>query len=112
MKLSPVTGAWRAAALALALMLPAAAQAQQAGRADPFASACMAGGKRSASNCACQSKLARANLNAREQRAALAAMRGDRDGLGRELKAMGQNGAKAFDAKMGRLSARSKQTCK
>jgi len=99
-----------AATLPLAVLAGAPAQAQQRG-ADPFAAACMAGGKRSAANCACQSKIARANLNAREQRAALAAMRGDKTGFGREIKAMGPNGAKAFDAKKGKLGQLSRSRC-
>lgn len=76
-----------------------------------FAKACQASGKRSAAACTCQAKLARRNLNAREQRAALAAMRGDETAMAREVKAMGKKGVQSFDAKMGRLSALSRKTC-
>lgn len=79
---------------------------------DAFAAACMAQGKASARACACQARLARKNLNRRERRAALAGLRGGRDALAREIKAMGQKRARVFAVKMRRLGAASRKQCR
>lgn len=103
----------RPGALATALIAfsiwtaPAAAQG-----ADPFASACMARNNATPSACACQAKLARANLDRKEQQVALMALRGQRDAFGAQVKAMGQNKAKAFSTKMARLGQRSRAECR
>lgn len=97
-----------AAVLAFVIVNCGAALAQSEAQ---FVQACQAGGKRSVAACTCQAKLARKSLNAREQRAALAAMRGDDQGMAREVKAMGKKGVQTFDAKMGRLSAQSRKAC-
>jgi len=77
---------------------------------DAFAAACMKSGT-SASKCACQSKIARANLDRREQQAALSALRGDKENFGKQVRAMGEAKAKVFSTKMQRLSTQSRAQC-
>ncbi len=99
-------------AAAGSLLLAGAGAGQAAAQQDAFFAACMSKGNKTQSNCACQSKLARVNLNRAEQRAALSALRGDKDGFARQLRAMGQGKAKAFAGKMDRLGARTRAACR
>lgn len=107
-----------AAAIAIRTILAAAGglllagTGQAAAQQDVFFAACMSKGNKTQSNCACQSKLARVNLNRAEQRAALSALRGDKDGFTRQLRAMGQGKAKTFAGKMDRLGARTRAACR
>ncbi len=96
-----------ALALLSALTLPAAAQQR-----DPFATACMAKKNASPANCACQGKLARANLDRREQQAALSALRADKAGFQKQVKAFGETKAKVFAGKMQKLGERSRAECR
>lgn len=79
---------------------------------DAFAAACMNRQNATPSNCACQSKLARANLDRREQQAALSALRGDKENFGKQVRALGQAKAKVFSGKMQTLSVQSKALCR
>ncbi len=97
-----------AAALFLPFLFAAAPAAAQ--QADAFTAACMKSGT-SASKCACQSKIARANLDRREQQAALSALRGDKTSFAKQVQAMGQTKAKAFEGKMVQLGQRSRTQC-
>lgn len=103
----------RAGALATALIAfailngPAVAQGS-----DPFAAACMTRVNATPTGCACQAKLARANLDRKEQQVALMALRGQREAFGAQVKAMGQAKAQAFSAKMSRLGERSRAECR
>lgn len=96
------------AAISTATFLWAGAGFAQQG--DAFAAACMKSGT-SASKCACQSKIARANLDRREQQAALSALRGDKENFGKQVRAMGQAKAKVFSGKMQKLSTQSRAHC-
>ncbi len=100
-----------AAALTLPLVF-AAAPAFAQPRGDAFAAACMTRNNMTAAICACQSKLARANLDRREQQAALLALRGDKENFGKQVRAMGQAKAKTFEGKMARLGQQSRAQCK
>lgn len=89
------------------MIAPAAAQQR-----DAFAAACLTRANMTPAICACQAKLARANLDRREQQAALTALRGDRENFGKQVRAMGQAKAKTFEGKMARLSAQSRAQCR
>lgn len=78
---------------------------------DDFAAICLArGGKASA--CACQAKLARADLSPAERRAAISGMRGGQEAMKKEIAAMGPQRAKAFAGKMQQLSRRAASECR
>ena len=102
------TAAAGAAMLAVSVFVAPSALAQQ--RTDDFAAACMKRGVREAA-CTCQAKLARGQLDASEQRAAIAAMTGGQPAMQREVARMGEVKAKAFAAKMQRLGQRAKAQC-
>ncbi len=91
------------------LILPAPVFAQQA---DPFVAACMRGKTATPAKCTCQSKIARANLDRGEQQAALSALRGDKDGLGKQVRALGPVKAKAFEDKLKKLGEQSRAQCR
>lgn len=97
-----------ATAAGFALLLSAA----PAMAADAFADACVSRGKSSAAHCACESKLARASLSAREQSAMIRAMKGDADGFRAAVAAMGPEPTQAFVAKMKKLQARAETECR
>src|SRR4051794_33439328 len=73
---------------------------------DAFAEACTARGKANAAHCACESKLARSALSAREQAAMIRAMKGDTEGFRAAVTEMGAGAAQGFVAKMQKLQAR------
>ncbi len=98
------------AAVALVIPIILALTPASAQQADAFTAACMKSGT-SASKCACQSKIARANLDRREQQAALSALRGDKASFAKQVKAMGQAKAKTFEGKMAQLGQRSRAQC-
>ena len=81
-------------------------------RADAFAAACLKKQSSTPSNCACQSKLARANLDSREQRAALSALNGDKASFTQQVKAMGEAKARTFSGKMQKLGEMSRAQCR
>jgi hypothetical protein len=80
--------------------------------ADAFADACVARGKSSAAHCACESKLARASLNAKERSAMIRAIKGDSEGFRTAVAAMGTEPTKAFVAKMKKLQTRTDAECR
>lgn len=100
----------RAAAVAGGFALLFSAPSAQA--ADAFADACAARGKASAAHCACESKLARSALNAKEQAAMIRAMKGDADGFRAAVAAMGADASQAFVGKMRKLQARTEAECR
>jgi hypothetical protein len=95
---------------ALALSPLPVAPPVHAAAPDAFAAACMARGGREGA-CLCQSKLARAGLDATERKAALAGLREGKDALKREVDAMGPARAKAFGDKMQALGRRAHAEC-
>jgi len=97
-----------ATAAGFALLLSAA----PAMAADAFAEACVARGKSSAAHCACESKLARASLNAKELSAMIRAMKGDSEGFRKAVAAMGTAPTQAFVAKMKKLQSRTDAECR
>jgi hypothetical protein len=97
-----------AAAAGFALFL----SASPASAADAFADACVSRGKSSAAHCACESKLARASLNAKEQSAMIRAMKGDSDGFRAAVAAMGAKPTEVFVAKMKKLQTRAEAECR
>lgn len=99
----------RAAAVA-AILLFVGASAAPAAPLDDFAAACMQRGVRE-SACNCQARLARGALDARERRAALAAMTGGQDAMMKEVAAMGDAKAQAFAGKMRSLGERARKEC-
>lgn len=78
---------------------------------DAFAEACAARGKASAAHCACESKLARTTLDAREQAAMIRAMKDDAEGFRAAVAALGEAKLQGFVAKMRKLEARTKAEC-
>lgn len=99
-------------AFALLALFPAVpAQAQTARPADPFIAACMAKKNTSQVKCACQAKIARANLDRREQQAALLAVRGEKEAFTKQVKSFGEAKAKVFAGKMQKLGEQSKAQC-
>jgi hypothetical protein len=101
----------RAAAIAAGFALPSSF-APAVAAPDAFAEACVSRGKSSAAHCACESKLARGALDAREQAAMIRAMRGDSDGFRASVAAMGQAPAQAFVGKMQKLQTRTEAECR
>jgi hypothetical protein len=97
-----------ATAAGFALFLTAA----PAMAADAFADACVSRGKSSAAHCACESKLARASLNPKEQSAMIRAIKGDSEGFRAAVAAMGAAPTQAFVAKMKKLQTRTEAECR
>ena len=104
----------RAAAPVLAVFcgILALATESRAQQSDPFTAACMTRKDATPAKCACQSKLARANLDRREQQMALAVLRGDKDGYNKQVKAIKPEQIKTFQGKMDKLGAQSRTECR
>jgi hypothetical protein len=81
-------------------------------QSEPFTAACMTKKNATALKCACQSKLARASLDTREQQVALSGLRGDKAGFEKQVKAMKPESARILFAKMDKLGVQSRSECR
>lgn len=100
-----------AAAIAAGFASPVSGAERKPAAPDDFAKACVARGKSSPQRCACESKLARATLDAAERSAMIRGISGDQAGFQTALARMDDVKRRGFTGKMQQLQARSAREC-